>query len=248
MAERARQTIRSRTWARAHPGGVAAFDLFFGVAPAYVLLREGGTAKRRVEQTPRPPRQRRESILRSRWRHFLRRCSSVSGCTLCALCCSRAMFDRMPSVFVAAAGLVVLACSDQAVLTEATSDGLRYRAETSVIRDTPFEIRVVVTVTNASEGLERVRAGGCSVGSRVYRDPDYSNKVWDSEDEGGACPGILIEFTLLPGESGQFETTFSGVQILGDSLRPGRYYITAVTHVAGQPAFELAAGQVELSR
>jgi len=89
---------------------------------------------------------------------------------------------------------------------------------------------------------------GCVVLLRAYRSEDRSGQpAWDPMRGSLFCTMILVEFTLSPGESREFQATASAPEILGDSLPAGRYFFTALLRPNGGTV-EVPAGQADLQR
>lgn len=115
--------------------------------------------------------------------------------------------------------------------------GLRLRASLERDGAAPRKLRARVTVTNTNASPVRLEYGACSVVWYAYATPERSGKaVWNSMYHGvprGAevvCPLYLATATVGQGQTvspREFNASFEPAKILGDSLRPGRYYFTA---------------------
>jgi hypothetical protein len=133
--------------------------------------------------------------------------------------------------------------------TRVVAEGVAYDAELRVLESYPARLQAQVRLTNTSDEPVEIRfPDGCVVLLRAYRSEDRSGQpAWDPMRGSLFCTMILVEFTLSPGESREFQATASAPEILGDSLPAGRYFFTALLRPNGR-AVEVPAGQADLQR
>jgi hypothetical protein len=125
---------------------------------------------------------------------------------------------------------------------------LRFEASTAVLRSFPAQLSTTVTATNTSGQAQTVEMpGGCTVLLRAYRTPARTGTpAWDQQREAVCTQQLLIE-EYAPGQSRQYHGRATAVEILGDSLPNGRYYIAALLRPAGGEV-EVPAGEADLAR
>lgn len=117
-----------------------------------------------------------------------------------------------------------------------SNDGaLAVRAETRV-SDEPAVLVSVMTVRNDSdEPVELVLSGSCPVVLRAYGDPARSGTpAWDADRLDRCAPEIVLLRRILPGDSIQEFFDTHEEEILGDSLPPGRYFLSAALREGGK--------------
>ena len=131
---------------------------------------------------------------------------------------------------------------------QGTAVGGSYTAETRIAETAPVTMYTTVRVENTSSGRQEVTfPDGCVVLLRAYRGPARMGApAWDQE-RGVACTMQLVELSLAPGESREFQTSVRADRILGDSLPAGRYYFTAVLRPDGR-VVEVPAGEADLAK
>jgi hypothetical protein len=128
------------------------------------------------------------------------------------------------------------------------------RAELLSPGDSILRVRVVATNTGRA-ATWTLQLGHCSMNVRVAtmppattRERDYSR--WrNALSPPAACPSYLTSWRLPPGKSAsssELERTVRARDVLGDSLPPGRYRVTALVGFNNQSSGDLAAGEVEL--
>lgn len=129
-----------------------------------------------------------------------------------------------------------------------SAEGLTFRAETAVLERFPVQLVTTVKVQNTTQHpVTLTFPDGCRVLLRAYRSSDRTGApAWDQERVLG-CTLAIQEFEIKAGDTLELPRQASAVEILGDSLPNGRYWLTAVVRKMGSP-FELAAGEVELAR
>ncbi|HEX7049009.1 MAG TPA: BsuPI-related putative proteinase inhibitor [Longimicrobiales bacterium] len=127
-------------------------------------------------------------------------------------------------------------------------DGISYSAETRVQETFPVTLRTEATLTNTTNERRTVNLpGGCPVTLRAYRDANRSAPpAWDQAKD-LICTMQLAIVELDPGESRRFSTSVSAAEILGDSLPPGDYHLTAVLRPDNR-VVEVPAGSATLDR
>ena len=127
------------------------------------------------------------------------------------------------------------------------------RAEIITPGDSMLRVRVVARNTGRA-ATWRLSLGHCSMNIRVAMLPE-TTREWDylrwrnALRPPAACPASLTTWRLPPGESlssSELERTVRVRDVLGDSLPPGRYRITALVAFDNQSSGDLAAGEVEL--
>ncbi|HSA55049.1 MAG TPA: hypothetical protein VLE53_05060 [Gemmatimonadaceae bacterium] len=114
-----------------------------------------------------------------------------------------------------------------------------------------------VTIRNDAASAVEITHGACNVSVDAYRSPDRRGApVWnhdrsESWDRGDAraCDAVLLMTHLAPGEVKQLGVNFiSLIDILGDSLPDGWYFLTARTRSSSTPAgIQLPAGDFDLT-
>jgi hypothetical protein len=104
----------------------------------------------------------------------------------------------------------------------------------------------VVMKNTGDTSVQVLVAGGCAVTLRIYRTRDKSS-VWDSERSAavGDCAAILSTISLAPGAAKTFQATIAVADILGDSLRHGRYFVESTLNL-DQQAVVLQNGEATL--
>lgn len=127
-------------------------------------------------------------------------------------------------------------------------EGVAYSAETERRPEGPPAVRTTARASNATAARVDVTfPDGCVVLIRAYRAPERgAPPAWD-QARAVACPEVLMEVPLAPGQTREFHSTATAREILGDSLPDGRYYFTALIRPGGQP-IEVSAGSAELRR
>jgi hypothetical protein len=134
--------------------------------------------------------------------------------------------------------------------------GVVVMARTAVLDSgPPTAIRVAVTGTSiggtpASLALPRA---GCPLELLVFSSRAERDSVLDRVPvrtlASTECESVHGRFDVAPGKRGEIAAlTVDAMDILGDSLPGGRYYLAARLARAGEPAVLLSAGEVELRR
>lgn len=125
---------------------------------------------------------------------------------------------------------------------------LRFQASTAVLRSFPAQLSTTVTATNTSNQAQTVEMpGGCTVLLRAYRTPERTGApAWDQQRDTACTLQLLVE-QYAPGQSRQYHGRATAVEILGDSLPNGRYYLTALLRPAGGTV-EVPAGEADLAQ
>jgi hypothetical protein len=111
-------------------------------------------------------------------------------------------------------------------------DGFRYRVETEELAATEqtFEVRVHVSNAGLRPGLTRYVARDCPIVLHAYPSLEAQRTApptpgWVSPRR---CARIPEPVEIHTGESRALTRRFSAREVLGDSLRPGRYHFTAI--------------------
>jgi hypothetical protein len=161
-----------------------------------------------------------------------------------------------PTRTLLAAALACAACAPPAPpagdaapgRSTATQGPLRFEAATAELRSFPVQLSTTVTATNASGQAQTVEMpGGCTVLLRAYRDASRTGTpAWDQQREAVCTQQLLIE-EYAPGQSRQYHGRATAMEILGDTLPNGRYYLTALLRPAGGTV-EVPAGEVNLAQ
>ncbi len=142
------------------------------------------------------------------------------------------------------------------------TDGFRYRAGSAVVGAALDTLRIAVVVVNGSrEPRAIVVSSPCAPFNRVASSVEGSGRKWDSDtqpaeqptthDSSGrpiffACSTMMV-IGVSPGTSRTFVLAVPVREVLGDSLRKGRYRVTARVRINGDLVRRLEAGEVELS-
>lgn len=128
------------------------------------------------------------------------------------------------------------------------------RAELLSPGDSILRVRVVATNTGRA-ATWTLQLGHCSMNVRVVTAPPATTREWDygrwrnAQRPPAACTASLTSWRLSPGmsaSSSELERTIRVRDVLGDSLPPGRYRVTALVAFNNQTSGDLAAGEVEL--
>ena len=153
-------------------------------------------------------------------------------------------------------------------LTPPSADlsAIEWAAESRVDGIGPRVLSTVVTLRNTGTRTVALNYSACNVVVRLHRAADRSDApAWRSElsqypgspPMSYACPAILKVSHMAPGDTLRFPVSSPMYEVMGDSLRAARYYVSAVVSVAagdgsGSRGTEvtrtLAAGAVDLTR
>jgi hypothetical protein len=160
------------------------------------------------------------------------------------------MHHRLPIVAgLATVALVGSGCPGGTPGNDGTAelDGFEYRVETHVAEAMPPVVYGSLFVENTGDQAAEVTfPDACVLLLRAYRTPERTDQpAWDQQRE-TMCAQMLVQQRLEPGQTFEHQTQVSAAEILGDSLPPGRYYLTALVRPEGQ-AVELLAGEADLS-
>lgn len=136
-------------------------------------------------------------------------------------------------------------------------DGLVYDAVAAPTGTRPDTLVTTVEVTNGGSRAIRVEYGACAVQLLLFADPErIGDPIWDSRqrrDAAGfplACPAYLATDVLEPGRSispPEFRLPIPVAEILGGSVEPGRYHLTALLQI-NFGTVAIPAGTVDLAR
>ena len=110
----------------------------------------------------------------------------------------------------------------------------------------PTRVRTLITVENRAGRPLDLEVRGCTEGVRVYRDLARSVPALPHAHRGAQCMQDPFAIPLRAGESRQFEAGVDADRLLGDSLPPGRYYLSATFRLRDR-TIEIPAGDVVLS-
>jgi hypothetical protein len=133
----------------------------------------------------------------------------------------------------------------------AVVDGIAFSART--VADStregavgPTRVRTLITVQNRAGRPVDLAVRGCTEGVRAYRDPARTVPALPHAYRGAQCMQDPFTIALSPGESREFETGMDADRFLGDSLPPGRYYLSATVRLRDRTV-EIPAGDVVMS-
>jgi hypothetical protein len=110
----------------------------------------------------------------------------------------------------------------------------------------PTRVRTLITVQNRAGRPVDLAVRGCTEGVRAYRDPARSVPALPHAHRGAQCMQDPFAIPLRAGESREFESGIDADRLLGDSLPPGRYYLSATFRLRDR-TIEIPAGDVVLS-
>lgn len=135
--------------------------------------------------------------------------------------------------------------------SEVRTDSLVFHADAVVLH--PSEIvRARVTVTNTSPHASTIFvAGGCPVIFQLLSSVSPNDRtVWDSRKARSSmgCAASMLRARIEPGESRVFVRGVELAEIMGDSLRAGRYFVSSQLDLWPGPALKLSAGELVLSK
>jgi len=144
---------------------------------------------------------------------------------------------------------------DSATITYPTS-ALTASATTAITtRDTTQMLATSVTLTNNGALPAHLEYGACAVRVLAFRDEARTgNPVWNSDYRkpyhasfGYGCILVLYVRDLQPSKSADFGFVSPLIELVGDSLPNGRYYLAADLLVTAHPPFtRIPAGSVDV--
>jgi len=137
--------------------------------------------------------------------------------------------------------------------------GLRYAAEVNLVDQAPTRLHATVTLTNVTDETIHVEYGACALANLLAFDgPARSGEPkWESAERQDpvtgaqyACPGILYEREVLPGETHSSKELqllipsyeIVGHDLIGRSLPDGPYYWLAQVEINNETT-DVPAGQ-----
>ena len=129
--------------------------------------------------------------------------------------------------------------------------GIRFSAIADV---TPVggHVRTRVTLLNLTRSPIEAHHSACPIRVLVFEGPSRTNRpVWDEwHRREFDCPAIAMKSVLYPQVPVILESQVSPDAILGDSLRPQRYYMSAVIDLdlSGVPSLTLRSGTLRLTK
>lgn len=156
-----------------------------------------------------------------------------------------------PSLNVARDSMVFAEGSSVFGAGPVAAGGFQFTAHNSGLRSRwpPVIVQVTVTVTNASDHLQVLRAlgGNCAVLLRMYEHHvPPRHPAFDASIPGAPCYVPVLRFTLKPGESATLQSAGDGP---GIELAPGRYDLAAIVTIVGADGsqrVEVPAGSVRV--
>lgn len=134
-------------------------------------------------------------------------------------------------------------------------DGVQFVARARLLAPGDSLLEVRVRAVNEGRAIRTLEFGSCSMNlgvASVGRTPErkWEYLVWtDSARPAHSCEPYLATRDLVPGASVSPSDYIRRVPIraiLGDSLPPGRYRVTARVTANGRSSGELVSGEVEL--
>jgi hypothetical protein len=163
-------------------------------------------------------------------------------------------------------GVLVGGCHNRRTYYQAPSiDGFRFGAHATIAGRSADTLRVSATAENVSDHQLREERGSCYMLNRLAIVAQAHTKTWDSKtweisqlrqppfyyDSAThqllvACAGVGFERIVPPGGLVTYELRIPIKRILGDSLAPGKYRISARIAINGRETGVLPAGEVEL--
>jgi len=167
----------------------------------------------------------------------------------------------LPIAAWSSAAVLIAGCHGRRTYYQGPSiDGFRFGAHASIVGPRGDTLRVTATAENASNNQLQEEHGTCYGLNRLALVAQGDSKTWDSRtwelrqqpiyrDATGrvmapVCVGGLLNTTVPPGGLLSYELRVPIGQILGDSLVPGRYRITARIAINGREIKNLRAGEV----
>ena len=145
--------------------------------------------------------------------------------------------------------------ADSATITYPTR-ALSASASSSItLRDTTRMLATSVTLTNTGELPAHLEYGACAVRVLAFRDEARTgDPVWNSDYRkpyhasfGYGCILVLYVRDLQPSTSADFGFVSPLIELVGDSLPNGRYYLAADLLVSAHPPFaRIPAGSVDV--
>ena len=134
-------------------------------------------------------------------------------------------------------------------------DGVRFAAQAAVVSPGDSLLEVRVRAVNTARAVRMLEWGNCSMDVRVSSVGGTPARSWEYVAWANArrpplvCLLYLASRDLAPGDSiapGDYFRRLPVRVILGDSLPPGRYRVTARVGANGRSSGDVAGGEVEL--
>jgi len=144
---------------------------------------------------------------------------------------------------------------DSAAITDPTSALTASATSAITTRDTTQMLATSVTLTNTGEWPAHLEYGACAVRVLAFRDEARTgNPVWNSDyrtpyrsTSRYGCILVLYMRDLEPSKSADFAFVSPLIELVGDSLPNGRYYLAADLLVTAHPSFtRIPAGSVDV--
>jgi hypothetical protein len=154
--------------------------------------------------------------------------------------------------------LSVVGCGSAAsTSSEAVDRTLSATAQTDItLRDTVQQLSTSVKLTNDSALPVHLEYGACAVRVLAFRaEARAGAPVWNSDYRAPyhasytyGCTAQLILADLQPGKSLDFGFQGPLIELVGDSLPNGRYYLAADLLLSNRPGFlRIPAGSVDVA-
>ncbi|MGQ0641596.1 MAG: hypothetical protein ACT4P6_12650 [Gemmatimonadaceae bacterium] len=137
----------------------------------------------------------------------------------------------------------------------ARSEAVDFEAHAEIVVPGDSLLLVRVIAKNSGSATWALQLGHCSMNVRVAAQPPASSREWNygrwssAVNPRALCVGALETLRLPPGKSissPDLERIVRVRDVLGDSLPPGRYRVTAFLEFNNQAPIHIAAGDVEL--
>jgi hypothetical protein len=126
--------------------------------------------------------------------------------------------------------------------------GLTFQAETRAVAGSPQSYETTLTVSNPSTLPIEIAFSGVPVVLEAYRNPHRTRKPAWRKTRRPYTESPANQIVFAPGESRTFRMSFSAPEVLGDSLRAGKYYLLAASMRGSWAPVLLDAGSVRLTR
>ncbi|HJU73680.1 MAG TPA: hypothetical protein VJ717_08025 [Gemmatimonadaceae bacterium] len=149
------------------------------------------------------------------------------------------------------------ACSWFRARTPASAEAVVFAAQAQVITPGDSLLSVRVVANNRGSLTWTLQLGQCSLNFRVATLPPAAPRVWDygrwrsKANPRALCLADVAALRLPPGTSASAENLQRTVRVrdvLGDSLLPGQYRVTAAVALDNMSAADITAGEVMLKR
>ena len=158
--------------------------------------------------------------------------------------------------------MLLSGCHQRRTFEHRSVEGFRFGAYASVVGSRADTLRVTATAENISKHALEDMSGGCYRLNRLSVRAQMDSRSWDSKkweiaklpvyrDVTGrviesACAPVAFVTLLSPGGLVRYELRAPVREILGDSLPPGKYRITAQIVINGREVNGVVGGNVHL--